>query len=315
MNNNIFCFWRRLFAFSIDYFIIFIFNLVICNLFFDTLVKIGNWSLIIGFLSFILYFGIMNSEIFLGQTIGKRILKIKVVNSNNNYLSIEKSLIRSAIILTMFLSINKIYFEIIYGINDLIFALSEILILANILLFLFNVPTRKLVHDFVVNSVVVDKNTESILEYKICDLGKFYLSENKYFNIEIKQVVLLILILCISFSLIGFKKHYEYGLLRDAFNKQEIKDLYNDIKILNNDYELISYTGETGWYKDKGITYLPKLRISIKTKNKCPSIESVQKLINKNLKTVAYKEIFYTCGQAAITGIYTKAVNLLVNDN
>jgi uncharacterized RDD family membrane protein YckC len=76
-------FWRRIGAFFIDSFVLGLFGLSL-GIFFETFfVEIGIWGRLIGFSIALMYFGVMNSAISNGQTLGKRVLKLRVVNSDN----------------------------------------------------------------------------------------------------------------------------------------------------------------------------------------------------------------------------------------
>jgi uncharacterized RDD family membrane protein YckC len=82
-------FWRRFIAFNIDYFLIFCFSFLISSILeFPELIK--YWIFI--FL-FHVYFIIL--EKLTSQTLGKMIMKIRVVNEKGENLSFSTSLIRN----------------------------------------------------------------------------------------------------------------------------------------------------------------------------------------------------------------------------
>lgn len=96
---RMFCgFWRRLFAFIVDSLILGIFGLIIGTMFFDFFAEIGVLGLLFGFSIALLYFGIQNSSICGGQTIGKRLLKIRVVDKENETISLQRSFVRFMIL-------------------------------------------------------------------------------------------------------------------------------------------------------------------------------------------------------------------------
>jgi len=71
-------FWGRLLAIVLDGFVLGIVGFVSGLFFFDFYARLGGWGRLIGFGADSMYFGILNSGIGKGQTIGKRIMKIEV---------------------------------------------------------------------------------------------------------------------------------------------------------------------------------------------------------------------------------------------
>jgi uncharacterized RDD family membrane protein YckC len=87
-------FWRRIGALFIDSLVLGILGSVIGLFLEDTFVQLGGWGRLIGFAVSITYFGVMNSSLSNGQTIGKKILNIRVVDSSNSTISLPKSFVR-----------------------------------------------------------------------------------------------------------------------------------------------------------------------------------------------------------------------------
>jgi uncharacterized RDD family membrane protein YckC len=73
-------FWRRLLAFIFDGVLLGLVGVILGLLLFDSLARLGGWGRLIGFCHALVYFGVLNSAIGGGQTIGKRIMKIQVVD-------------------------------------------------------------------------------------------------------------------------------------------------------------------------------------------------------------------------------------------
>ena len=69
-------YWRRIGAFAIDSIILGLIGLSLGLVLEDMFVDIGVWGRLFGFTIALLYFGIMNSVISNGQTLGKKLLKI-----------------------------------------------------------------------------------------------------------------------------------------------------------------------------------------------------------------------------------------------
>lgn len=91
-------FWRRFFAWVIDSLLLGVIGQVIAVVFSSFLFSIGPYGRPIGLLFIFPYFGIMNSKIGGGQTIGKRLMKIAVRNKNNEPIELGRSLIRMSLL-------------------------------------------------------------------------------------------------------------------------------------------------------------------------------------------------------------------------
>lgn len=156
--NNIYVGWKRFLAFIIDSIILIITGSILCNLFRDLLLAMGDWAVLTGFIIFVLYYGLQNSVLCKGQTIGKRIFKIKIVSENGQYLTPTQSVLRS-IILTPILIFNNIVLPIGYA--SMVWTMVVgCLTLIQIILFLANKPARQLLHDLIIKSVCINANAE-----------------------------------------------------------------------------------------------------------------------------------------------------------
>jgi uncharacterized RDD family membrane protein YckC len=157
--------WRRIGAFVIDGFLLGLLAICAGYFFFDFLVDIGRWGRLLGFVVALAYFGTLNSRIGNGQTLGKRILNIKVVGADGLALPPQKTALRFAVMGTPWF-LNGAWFSagvlmspLIYPLAIAVFGLG----LAIIYLFLFNRPTRRSLHDLAVDSYVVrSESTSSI---------------------------------------------------------------------------------------------------------------------------------------------------------
>ena len=86
--------WRRLGAFFLDCLFLGAIGLAIGSFFVQRLVDLGPWGRLLGFAVAITYFGAFNSNLGKGQTLGKRLLKIKVIGRDGTSLSLPKALLR-----------------------------------------------------------------------------------------------------------------------------------------------------------------------------------------------------------------------------
>ncbi len=150
-------FWKRLLALFVDSVLLGLVGLILGLFFDDYFSSIGGWGRAVGFIVAWPYFGIMNSRMCGGQTIGKRILKLRVVSMDGANLSINKSLLRAAVFcLPVFLngaafSTNILQSWFVYVLAITVFGFG----LSTVYLYIFNRKTRQSLHDLVVGSIVV----------------------------------------------------------------------------------------------------------------------------------------------------------------
>src|SRR4051812_44393398 len=96
--NLIYGFWRRIFAAMIDYVILGIFGFILSIFFSKLFVEMGCYGRIIGFITVLLYFGVLNSVIGKGRSLGKTLVHIIVVDKDGKFISIYKSFLRVLIL-------------------------------------------------------------------------------------------------------------------------------------------------------------------------------------------------------------------------
>lgn len=156
-------FWRRLFAFFLDILFLGIVGAILGVFLHDYFASIGGWGRLIGFTIALPYFGVMNSQICSGQTLGKMAMKIKVVSGNGKPLSIAAAFCRSSIIcVPYFLNGAPFDAELINSwLGDILVFLVFGVGLSILYLFLFNRKTRRSLHDLAVGSYVVRTGNEA----------------------------------------------------------------------------------------------------------------------------------------------------------
>lgn len=154
-------FWRRLSAFVIDLIILALIGYVLGFFIADTLVQLGSWGRALGFVLAVGYFGIQESRLCNGQTPGKRMLNIAVVDAAGNSLPIAKSLLRAAVY-ALPVSLNNAQLPVEIG--TLLAYLVMLIIFAGILSFgyflIFNRATRQAPYDLLVGALVVKADLE-----------------------------------------------------------------------------------------------------------------------------------------------------------
>lgn len=151
-------FWRRLFAFVLDGIILGIFGLIIGTACFDFFAELGGWARLFGFTIALLYFGILNSTMGKGQTIGKRLLKIQVVDKEAKNISPLRSFARFMILGPPYF-INGALVPPNVMLNSALSLFLGLVVFfvggAIIYLYVFNHKTRQSLHDLVAGTYVI----------------------------------------------------------------------------------------------------------------------------------------------------------------
>jgi len=153
-------FWRRLGAFAIDCTILGLFGQGLGLFFGELFIDLGAWGSLLGFAIALVYFGVMNSEIAAGQTLGKKVLKIRVVDGGNQPISLIKSFGRFSILgIPHFLNGASPQFPPEMLTSFWAYVLSIIIyggLFSIVYLYLFNRNTRQSLHDLLVRTYVVN---------------------------------------------------------------------------------------------------------------------------------------------------------------
>src|SRR5580698_9064311 len=90
-------FWRRLAALFIDMILLAIVGFVIGTLAFRQLVEMGQSARLIGAAITLVYYGVLNSGLGGGGTLGKRMLGLRVVRRNGQTIGLARSLLRTIV--------------------------------------------------------------------------------------------------------------------------------------------------------------------------------------------------------------------------
>lgn len=189
-------FWLRLVADILDAIILGIFGFLLTLPFNNLFYQIGENGLWIGFIIAFLYTGILQSYIGKGQSLAKKILKIQVLTTDGNYLSLHKSFLRYTIIALIFYNswiwlaltslfpfLNNILLGSIYTYLILILILSVIIMIA------FH-PQKRGLHDIIAGSIVVKFGLYD--EKKINELHSISKQNMAYLLVGISSLLLII---------------------------------------------------------------------------------------------------------------------------
>ncbi|GEM_PF-320316 len=165
--HNISTFWSRVGALILDCLILGIVGYGLGMAAEDFLVSLGVQGLLLGFAIAFLYFAVSNSELTNGQTIGKRILKIKAVDGSGHPLSMQKSVLRALIMLIPYFLLGYPIpgFESLSAPNLFKAAILGSALLSIIVLYIANTSSRQSLHDLLLGTYVVQtQENEEISE-------------------------------------------------------------------------------------------------------------------------------------------------------
>lgn len=159
-------FWRRLIAFIVDGFIISIPLLIVAMMFKNIAYSLGPYGRIFGYTIVIAYWTLYHSYRHNGQTLGKRWLKIAVVDHQGKPLTFRKSFWR-ALILALIMALSGWALPFLQ--NPIMAFITTIIVFGGGFAFynlVFNRTTRQGTHDLLVGTYVVHQpspNSEAIL--------------------------------------------------------------------------------------------------------------------------------------------------------
>ncbi len=150
-------FWPRSFAFLIDGLLLAILGSILGFIFIDFFISLGEWGRLFGFVIALTYFGLLNSTLGSGQTLGKRLMSIKVVDAGNQQISLSRSLVRYSILACPYF-LNGLVLPAKYNNFTIQILISLVLFgggLCILYLYVFNSKTRQSLHDLFCGTYVV----------------------------------------------------------------------------------------------------------------------------------------------------------------
>jgi len=158
--------WRRCVAYVVDSVLLGLAFSYIGRLFYGRISQLGLWGISIGFALGALYFASMDSKIGNGQTVGKRLMKLRLVDRHGQTTSLERAFARYTIFVVPVL---------LYGwrtpltktpsiASDLIFILVYWVGGSSVYLMLFERLNRQGLHDLAVGTFAVYADHEGPIE-------------------------------------------------------------------------------------------------------------------------------------------------------
>ncbi|ROR98693.1 RDD family protein [Sinobacterium caligoides] len=149
---------RRVIAFSIDLLLLCIFGFFLSLAYEASFVQLGARGVLIGMVAALLYFGILNSRVSDGQTLGKKLTRIKVVDRNGKSIDLLRSFVRYCIfaIPLSLLGVDILSEQLMRYIHYPLTVIVIGSVVATVYLLLFNYITKQSLHDLVVRTLVVN---------------------------------------------------------------------------------------------------------------------------------------------------------------
>jgi uncharacterized RDD family membrane protein YckC len=149
-------FWRRLLAFILDGLLLGLVGFVLGLFWFDPLARLGGWGRLLGFCVALVYFGLLNSAIGGGQTFGKRVMKVRVVDRSGQPISPGRSFLRYTVLGAPYF-LNHLLIPPSVTMSPIGLLIVFILLGfggAIVYLYIFNRGTRQSLHDLVAGTFV-----------------------------------------------------------------------------------------------------------------------------------------------------------------
>ncbi|MBB4770773.1 RDD family protein [Xanthomonas sp. LMG 8993] len=154
-------FWRRSAAFLVDCLVLGVAGALAGWALLDVFVRMGGYGRLFGFFVALTYFGVMNSVLCKGQTLGKRLLGVRVASRDDALLALPQSLLRYSVLGVPFF-LNGAQFDRDVLLSPLQYVLTLLIFggtLSILYLYLFNRRGRRSLHDLAVGSSVVTAQT------------------------------------------------------------------------------------------------------------------------------------------------------------
>lgn len=159
-------FWRRLAAWVLDVFALGLVGWVLGLVLANALAAMGPWGRVFGFLVASQYFAVLDSHWGQGQSLGKRLMGIRVLSSSGQFLTPWQAGLRFVPVgLPWFF--NGAAFAPSLLSSWLIYPLTAVILglaLSQLYLSVFNRPSRQLIHDVWLSTVVVPAGQRQVVQ-------------------------------------------------------------------------------------------------------------------------------------------------------
>lgn len=158
--------WRRLFAFMVDLVILGVVAEGLGFLFANPLYEIGPFGQLLGLVFILPYFGIMNSHLSGGQTLGKKLFKIAVRGADNQPIGLGVSFLRASLLIVPVHLLSCLSFWVTNRyVTAFLASVVYAWMVALVIVYLVNKQARQTSHDLIVHTFVVDLRKDKIEEF------------------------------------------------------------------------------------------------------------------------------------------------------
>jgi uncharacterized RDD family membrane protein YckC len=206
--KSIYRYWFRLLAFIVDCTLLWIIGITIGTIFNGSLSLISYWGRLAGLIIVLGYFGVLNSYLGKGQTIGKRLFKIKVVTKDGIYISFTRSILRTLILAIPFFLFGMMFPKQVVlspdsGTVSLVVSIVIWIFSGGIVsYYLFNRKTQRSFHDICCGTFVVKEQVSelnSINRISILSHAMFFI-----------YVLFVLTIAIMNFTMTDWKMHMQF---------------------------------------------------------------------------------------------------------
>lgn len=293
-------FWRRFIAFTVDGIIVSVPLLIIASVFKDWGYALGPYGRLVGYSLITIYWTVYHSKRHNGQTPGKKLLKIAVVDENGKLLSLRQSFFRAAILAVISL-FNGWAVPILE--NPVVAFFATIVVFGGgISLFyglVFNRTTRQGIHDLIMRTYVV-RQSSSPVDAAPPKLPKIHQS----ITYGIIGLSVLIAIVGLVFQFTTFNNDSGQNSGNVSANLDEMRQLQS-ILVQQDDVLTAGVTEVTRTSFSTGST-LHDLNIEVWVK---PSCEKNRSYCDELLKEIAEIALSEYAGISALDGMKISIVN------
>ena len=151
-------FWTRIWAFLIDSLILGIIGFFLGLIFRNQFTSMGGYGVLVGLSIVLIYQSVGNSFFLNGQTFGKNIMNIQVVDIEGNTIRFGRSLLRATILSVPYFTINLLIpaFSDISVFNVLKSSIFLSLLSGIVIMYILNKGTRQSIHDIIAKTYVAN---------------------------------------------------------------------------------------------------------------------------------------------------------------
>lgn len=247
--------FKRLLALIADFIILGIMGYISGLFLEDFYVSLGKYGTLVGSSITIVYFSILQSSIGKGQTLGKKAIGAKVTNLNGEYLSLDKSFLRSFIV--FFPIMNLEIFS--NGSNLLILLILLMLTIFASFYFILVNKSRRCLHDILFDSIVTN---QEVIDIEIDEQ-----------NDRSKKKLIPIGVICILMIGMGIYQTFSENTLSQLLSAKEKIESVDGVITVN---EVKSSTTTYSNTNESSSTYTSvEITVRINDKNEVNNLESI----------------------------------------